>query len=306
MKTLLTLTVILASLLKVNAQQDVMTSQYMFNGLFINPAYAGSHNYVSSSLIHRSQWVNFNGAPKTFIASVDAPILYQRMGVGLILAHDKIGVTSQTDIYANYSYFIKIGEGKLGLGAKAGISYYSANVGDLTVWDADDVAFAGTTRTETLPKFGFGVYYFTKKWYAGVSVPTLLAYDPDHNFNLSLTKSSAMAYHYYITAGYVFKASDYIKLIPAILVKYQPQAPVQVDLNCSIMCQDKYSLGLGYRTNDAFCVLLQFQLSKSYRIGYAYDITTSKMSNYSAGTHEVMLGFDFGKNIVKTKTPRFF
>jgi len=306
MKTLLPLILILLSIIKVNAQQDVMTSQYMFNGLFLNPAYAGSHNYISSSLLHRSQWVNFEGAPRTAILAVDAPLLYQRMGVGLILSHDKIGVTSQTDIYANYSYFIKIGNGKLGLGLKGGVSYYSAQVSDLTVWDAEDVAFAGTTRTATLPKFGFGAYYFTKKWYAGISVPTLLAYDPDHEFNLSLTQSSAMRYHYYLTAGYVFTASDIIKVIPSFLVKYQPAAPVQIDLNFILMCKDMYSLGVAYRSNDAFSVMVQFQLSKRYRIGYAYDIITSKISNYSSGTHEIMLGFDFGKDIIKTKTPRFF
>lgn len=306
MKKLIIIIVIFVSVLNVNAQQEVMTTQYMFNGLFLNPAYAGSHNYFSSSLILRSQWVNFDGAPKTAIMAVDGPLMNQRMGVGLLISHDKIGVTSQTDVYANYSYMIKIGEGKLALGIKAGFSYYTAKVSDLTVWDAGDDVFTGTTRSATLPKFGFGAYYFTKKWFAGLSVPTLLAYDPDRNFNLSLEHSSAMRKHYFFTSGYVFNASDNIKITPSFLLKYQPAAPVQVDLNVSVMYKEMFSLGASYRTNDAISVMAQFQINKRYRIGYAYDIITSKISNYSSGTHEIMLGFDFGKDIIKTKTPRYF
>lgn len=306
MKKLIIIIVIFAGFLNVNAQQEVMTSQYMFNGLFLNPAYAGSHTYFSSTLICRAQWVNFDGAPKTAILAVDGPLLNQRMGVGLQLSLDKIGVTNQTDVYANYSYFIKIGNGKLGLGIKGGFSYYTAKVSDLTVWDAGDDVFAGTTRSEALPKFGFGAYYFTPKWYAGLSVPTLLAYDPDRDFNLDMEHSSALSRHYFLTAGYVFTASESIKLIPSVLVKYQPAAPVQVDLNFNVMYRDMFSLGIAYRTNDAFSVIAQFQINKRYRVGYAYDIVTSKIGNYTSGTHEIMLGFDFGKDIIKTKTPRFF
>jgi type IX secretion system PorP/SprF family membrane protein len=306
MKKILTLLIATASVFSGKAQQDVMVSQYMFNGLFLNPAYAGSHKYFSSSLLHRSQWLKFEGAPKTSLIAVDGPLMNQKMGIGLIVAHDKIGVTSQTDVYANYSYFLKLGSGKLGFGIKAGVSNYTAQVSDLTVWDADDQSFTGTKQSALLPKFGFGTYYYTEKWYAGFSLPALIAYDPNHNFNLSVESSSAVRKHYFLTAGYVFTANEKLKIKPSFLIKHQSAAPVQADINLTAMYIDAIALGVSYRTNDAVSIMLEYQANQRFRIGYAYDITTSKIRNYTSGTHEIMLGFDFGKDITKVKTPRFF
>jgi len=305
-KLIIIMVLFVAGTLQTNAQQEIMTSQYMFNGLFLNPAYAGSHKYFSSSVIARMQWVNFEGAPRTGILAIDGPLMNQRMGIGLTMSHEKIGVTFQTDIYANYSYFIKIGRGKLGLGIKAGISHYAAKVSELVVWDDGDQVFMGTRRSAVLPKFGMGAYYFTDKWYAGFSVPTLLAYDPEYNFNGLLEESSAMSYHYFLNAGYAFTLSPKFKLIPSFLMKFQEAALPQFDINLNTMYNDMISLGVSYRTQDAVSIMAQFHFKTRYRIGYAYDITTTKMSQYSAGSHEIMIGIDFGKDIIKTKTPRYF
>ena len=296
----------LAGAMQANAQQEIMTSQYMFNGLFLNPAYAGTRKYMSSSLIARMQWVNFEGAPRTGILAIDGPLLNQRMGLGLTVTHEKIGVTLQTDVYANYAYFIKIKNGKLGLGIKAGFSHYSSKVSDLVVWDDGDQVFMGNRQTAALPKFGAGIYYYTPKWYAGFSVPTLLAYDANYNFNALLEESSAMRYHYFLTGGYVFSLKNDFALTPSLLMKFQAQAPVQFDINLSAMYKGMVSLGVSYRTQDAVSIMVQFHFLKRYRIGYAYDITTTKISQYTTGSHEVMIGIDFGKDIIKTKTPRYF
>jgi type IX secretion system PorP/SprF family membrane protein len=306
MKKLITVIAFLSSLLNLKAQQDVMVSQYMFNGMLVNPAYAGSHKYFSSSLLHRAQWVNFEGAPQTSVLAVDGPLYDQKMGIGLMLSHDKIGVTEQNDVYANYSYFLKMGKGKLGLGLKAGISYYTAKVDDLLVWDAGDENFTGTKRSALLSKFGFGMYYYTERWYAGLSVPSMLAYDPDKNFSISMESSSAIRKHYYLTGGYVFDAGEKFKIKPSLLLKHQTAAPVEVDVNLTAMYLNTVALGVSYRSNDAIVVMAEYQANKRFRVGYAYDITTSNIRNYSSGSHEVMLGFDFGKDITKTKTPRFF
>ena len=306
MKKLAITIILLGSLLASKAQQDVMVSQYMFNGLFLNPAYAGSHKYFSTSLLHREQWVNFDGAPKSSIFAIDGPLFNNKMGVGLIVSHDKIGVTEQNDVYANYSYFVKLGPGKLGFGIKGGVSQYIAKVDDLTVWDNDDPSFTGTKKSALLGKFGGGVYYYCDRWYAGFSIPEMVAYDPDHSFNISMESSSSIRKHYYATGGYVFDAGERFKLKPSILIKNQPAAPTEVDLNLTAMFIDAIALGVSYRSKDAVCVMVEYQANQRFRVAYAYDITTSNIRHYAAGTHEIMIGFDFGKDFIKSKSPRFF
>ncbi len=298
--------VIFAKFFNANAQQEVMVSQYMFNGLFLNPAYAGSHKYVSSTLTYRNQWVDFAGAPKTFLLAVDGPLLNQKMGLGLILSNDKIGVTGQTDIYANYSYFVKLGEGKLGFGIKAGVSQYTSKVSDLTVWDSNDPSFQGTIKSALIPKFGFGTYYYTEKWYVGFSIPALVAENPKQDYNFSISNNATIQRHYYLTGGYVFKAGDKFNIKPTFLLKKEDAAPFQIDLNVMAFYMNAIGLGVSYRSGDAVSIMLNYQANKKFRIGYAYDITTSAIRTYSSGSHEIMLGFDFGKDIIKTKTPRYF
>ncbi|MBS1637383.1 MAG: type IX secretion system membrane protein PorP/SprF [Bacteroidetes bacterium] len=292
---------------QVQAQQDVMVSQYMFNGLFLNPAYAGSHKYVSSSLLHRTQWLGFSGAPKTMLFAVDglAPTAAKNMGLGLIVSNDRIGSTEQTDIYANYSYQLRLGKGKLSFGLKAGVSNYVFKSNNLLVWDSNDELFAGK-RSVWLPKFGAGAYYFCEKWYAGISIPTLLAYDAGHNFGFDVNQNTFLNRHYYLTGGYVFTLNDEFKLKPSALIKYLPAAPLQVDLNLNVLYKDMIWLGASYRTGDAVTAMVEYQTNTRFRVGYAYDFTTSKIRNYSSGTHEIMIGYDFGKDIVKIKTPRYF
>ena len=198
---------------QMQAQQNVMVSQYMFNGLLLNPAYAGSHDYFSSTLMYRNQWVRVDGAPITSVLAVDGPLKNRNVGLGLIVMNDKIGATDQTDIYGNYSYGIKIKEGKLALGIKAGVSRYVYNTDKLVYWDAtDNVYAAGNKQSSWLPKFGVGMYYNTKKWYAGLSIPVLFAYDPNYNFTLDVNKSSLDRRHYMATAGVVVPLNDYFKL----------------------------------------------------------------------------------------------
>lgn len=289
-----------------NAQQEPMVSQYMFNGLFLNPAYAGSHQYFSSSLLHRTQWVSFPGAPKTSLVAIDGLIPKKdNMGVGLIVAHDRIGATEQTDVYANYAYQLRLKKGKLAFGLKAGVSNYIFKSSGVTVWDANDEVFTGR-RSAWLPKFGFGTYYFCDNWYAGISIPTLMAYDANHDFSFDVNKGSFLNRHYYLYGGYVFKLNEKFKLKPSTLVKYLPAAPVEADINLNLLYNDQFWIGASYRSMDAVVFMVEYQTNTRFRVGYAFDFTTSKIRNYSTGTHEIMIGYDFGKDLVKVKTPRFF
>jgi len=290
----------------LSAQQDIMVSQYMFNGLLLNPAYAGSHKYISSSLLHRTQWAGLEGAPKTSILAVEGPFNNEKMGLGLIVSNDHIGVTDQTDLYANYSYHLKLGEGKLAFGIKAGVSRYTYKFDDLVIWDNNDQVFVGNRSTAWLPKFGTGLYYYAERWYAGISVPSLVAYDPDSNFGMNVNRTSFVRRHYYAVSGYVFDLNSSFKLKPSILLKYVPAAPLEADLNVNLLYRDQLWFGVSYRTNDAFTAMIEYQTNSRFRVGYAYDYTTSKIRNYSSGTHEIMIGYDFGRELVKVKTPRYF
>lgn len=284
-----------------------MVSQYMFNGLLLNPAYSGSHSYFTSTLMHRSQWIKLEGAPTTSILSIDGPIKNKNMGIGLIILHDKIGVTDQTDIYANYAYQLKFGKGKLALGIKAGVSRYLFNTDQLVYWDAgDNVYDQGNKQSAWLPKFGFGAYYFTDKWFAGVSVPTLLAYDANYSFSVDVNKSTFLDRHYLATGGVIIKLNDDFKMKPSTLIKYVAAAPVQADINLNFLYKDMVWLGASYRTGDAVSAIIEYQTNFRFRIGYSYDFTLSNIRRYSSGTHEIMIGYDFGKNLSNKKTVRFF
>lgn len=292
---------------KSNAQQDPMVSQYMFNGLYLNPAYAGSHDYWSSTLSYRNQWVGFEGAPETAIAAVDGKIPEKNMGLGLVLMHDRIGVTKQNTAVFNYSYQIRTGSNsKLALGVNAGISQFSAKLTDLTVWDTDDQVFQNDLTSKILPRFGVGAYYFGKKHYVGFSIPTLFAYQKGMDFNFDLSRATFLRRHYLLTAGYVFETSKDIKIKPSVLLKYVNNAPLEADFNLATVYKDTYWIGASFRTGDAVSIILEYQTNSYFRIGYAYDITFSKLRNYSAGSHEIMIGIDFGKDLVKVKTPRYF
>lgn len=309
MKNLFKLTILLIMFTpKAHAQQDAMLTQYMFNGLFVNPAYAGSHEYWSTSFTYRNQWsgANFEGAPQTAVAAVDGPIRGKNMGLGFVMMHDRLGVTRANTAMANYAYQLKLNESsKLAFGVNAGVTQYDARLNDVLVWDEQDEVYANNL-TKIVPRIGAGAYFFSEKYYAGISVPTLLAYDDGTDFSIDVSKASFLRRHYLLTGGVVFDVSENVKFKPSILVKYVKNAPVEGDLNFSAVFKDAFWVGASYRTNDAVALLLQYQSNAYFRIGYSYDITISGLRGYQNGSHEIMIGVDFGKDLKKVKTPRYF
>jgi type IX secretion system PorP/SprF family membrane protein len=220
--------------------------------------------------------------------------------------HDQIGVTKQNTAILNYSYQIRTGEkSKLALGINAGVSQFSAKLTSLTVWDEDQV-FQNDLTSKMLPRFGVGLYHFSKKHYVGFSIPTLFAYQKGMDLNFDLSRATFLRRHYLLTAGYVFDTSKDLKIKPSILLKYVQNAPLEADINLSAVYKDMFWVGASYRTGDAVAVILEYQANSFFRIGYAYDITFSKLRNYSGGSHEIMIGMDFGKDLIKVKTPRYF
>ena len=306
MKKLFASIALLAIIHSAYGQQEALVSKNVFNGLLLNPAYAGSHPYFSTCLLYRSQWTGFTGAPNTQLLEFDGPLAKDNMGVGLVVSHDKIGVTEQTDFYGSYSYKIKIGANKLAFGLRAGATNYRAKLSTLTVWDNGDGAFTNDIRAYMIPKFGFGAYFYSEKYYAGFAIPTLIAYDNNYSFSINVNKSSFFRRHYYLNGGYIVTLNETMKLRPAIMMKYVPAAPMQMDISTSLIYKDMFTFGLAFRTGDALVGILEYRTSQRIRIGYAYDFTVSKFRTYSGGSHEFYIGYDFGAGKDKNVSPRYF
>lgn len=310
MKTIrhcLTLVLAVLGCAKLFAQQEVMVSQYMFNQLFLNPAYAGSHAYMSSSLLHRSQWLKVEGAPRTSMMAVDAPLMKGKMGAGLSIVHDQIGVSRDLDIAAHYAYHLRLSPtSKLAFGMRAGLSIYSARLSELNYWDANDQVFQGDIANKPVGKFGFGIYWYDTRSYVGLAVPTIYAADKEIAMNATGVIDDYFTQHFYVNAGHVFTLNESFDIKPSTMIRYTEAAPLEADVNCNVLYRERIWFGLGYRTGDAVVGMLEYQINPMLRIGYAYDMTTSQLRNYTNGSHEVMLGLDFGKEPIRIKTPRYF
>jgi type IX secretion system PorP/SprF family membrane protein len=279
----------------------------MFNGLLLNPAYAGTRDYWSASALHRSQWMKFEGAPTSQVFGIDGAVADNRLGLGLVVSNDRIGITSELDVSANIAYHLPLGTSTLSFGLRAGASSYSARLSDLIAWDPNDNVYAGgDIQGQFVPKFGFGMYWHNERSFAGISVPLMVALDDAIIIDNSIT-SNHFTQHYYLNAGTVFDAGANLQIKPSFLVKYLPEAPVQVDLNCNFLIYRRLWLGGGYRTGDALIAMVEYNLTPQLRMGYAYDYTLSDINTYSSGSHEIMLGFDFGSDIlIKKRSPRYF
>ena len=293
----LLLVALLAGIGSLSAQQDVMISQYLFNGLLINPGYAGSHPYTSSSLLHRSQWNQFDGAPTTSVVAIDGALRNNSMGVGLLMLHDQIGLTTQTDVSMNFAYRMRLGAGRLALGLRGGLSNSRADLFSAQTTHPGDPNYSENQQIRQSAKFGFGAYYHMQRLYIGVSIPTLTALGPNAQTTIP---------HLLTTAGVVMKVSSGVMLKPSVLVKMVESAPAQLDLNLHALFQEKIWLGAGWRTGDAVVGMFEIQVTPELRIGYARDFTLSAIRDYSAGSNEILIGFDFGQGISAKRSPRYF
>lgn len=292
--------------LKSIAQFDPMFTQYMFNELFINPAYAGSRECLSVTGLVREQWIGLDGAPSTQTLSIHAPVLNQKMGIGLSLLNEGIGVSKRTGVNFNASYRIKMKESWLSFGVQAGVVSLSEDLMKLNL--STDNQFMINARRMMAPNVGFGAYYMAPKWYVGLSVPRMI------QNRLSTSSGSAVVdntfnpedFHYYLTGGSVHKLSQVITLRPNVMVKAVSGAPVELDLSANLLFNDLIWAGLAYRTGDAASIFIGAYLTQQLRFGYAYDYTLSGLQDFNTGSHELMLGYDFNYNKEKITTPRHF
>jgi len=281
---------------EVFAQQDPMVDQYMFNQLYINPAYAGSHPYTNATLLYRNQWINFPGAPVTEILSMDGSLDNNKVGLGFSLLNDHIGVSSRTGFQGDYSYHLKLNDKQvLGMGLSGGLDYYQAQLTDLIVWDQGDNVFTSNINSKLIPSFGTGLYLTSKLYYLGLSIPNILSYTPNTFLYLNLGNEPEFQRHYYLTGGYSYIIDPKVILKPFILLKYTKNVQPEADFNFNVLFDSVVTIGASYRTSDSFLGMIQFTISKNFRIGYAYDYPFTDLRHYSSGSQEIMLSYDLGK-----------
>jgi type IX secretion system PorP/SprF family membrane protein len=285
------------------AQQDAQYTQYMYNTININPAYAGSRGVMSVFGLHRTQWVGLDGAPTTNTFSFNTPINNSNLGVGFSLVNDRIGPTSDNTISADISYTIPMNEVyKLSFGVKASGNIFNLDTDKLDPAQANDPNLQNFNN-EFSPNFGAGVYLHSDKLYLGLSVPNFLQ-DSKYNDNDVAVFQERM--NFYFIGGYVFDVSPSIKFKPAVLTKMVAGSPLQVDASANFLFFDKFMLGGAYRWDAAVSALAGFQVTDGLFIGYSYDMETTQLRRYNSGSHEVFLRFELFNKVSKMVSPRFF
>lgn len=287
------------------AQQDSQYTQYMYNTQTINPAYSGSKGVLSFNTLYRTQWVGFEGAPKTFTFAANSPIA-DRVGLGVSFFNDEIGVSKESNIALDFAYTIPLNDRKtfLSFGVKGGLNLLNVDFNLLNAINPNAPEFANNINNQLSPNIGAGIYLRqSSKWYIGVSVPSFL--ETDH-YDDTATSLSKERMNFYLIGGYVFNITDHIKMKPAALLKAVDGAPLAVDGSINFLFNEKLTLGAAYRWDAAISGLFGFQLNNSIMLGYAYDYDTTEVGNYNSGSHEFFLRFELGTKQEKVTNPRFF
>ena len=290
----------------VVAQQDPQFTQYMFNMLALNPAYAGSADRVSLKGLTRHQWVGFEGAPTTQTLTMHSPVWHESLGLGGTIMRDSHGPITQYTFMADVAYRIFMGDAKLAFGIKGGLNLLQGKYGELSPEVAGDAVFQQNVNTKLDPQFGFGVMYYSDRYFIGLSTPKLLRTEFFDTDSLAFISEPGQRPHYFLSGGYVFDMGLYHKFKPTFLVKAVEGAPISFDLSANFLFFEKFWLGAMYRHTDAVGALAQYHLTNDLSVGYSYDYPLSPLRNFSGGSHEIMVGFEFGNKLKGIRSPRYF
>lgn len=287
------------------AQQDAQFTQYMYNTININPAYAGSRGALSIFGLYRTQWVGLDGAPETSSFSVNTPINNSNVGVGVSLVNDKIGPTNENTFSVDLSYTVQTSASfKLSFGIKGTANLFNLDIDKLNPEFQGDPQFQDLDNKFS-PNVGAGIYWHSDKAYLGLSIPNFIETDRYDDNDIAIFKEKI---NYYFMAGYVFDLDkyQYIKFKPAALVKMIEGAPLQVDVSANFMFIDKFVVGVAYRWSASLSAMVGFQITDGLYLGYGYDRETTNLNNYNSGSHEIFMRYEFLTNNKKLSNPRFF
>jgi len=285
------------------AQQDAQYTQYMYNTININPAYAGSRGVLSVFGLHRTQWVGLDGAPTTNAFSINTPIENSKIGLGLSFVNDRIGPTEENTISADVSYTVQTSETyNLSFGIKATANLFSLDVNKLNPANAGDPNLYNFNNQFT-PNIGAGVYFHSDKNYIGLSVPNFFETTRYEDNSVQVTKEKM---NFYLIGGHVFDLSPSLKFKPAFLAKMVEGAPLQLDVSGNFLINEKLTLGVAWRWSAAMSAMVGFQITDGLFAGYGYDLETTKLANYNSGSHEIFLRFELFNSYNRITSPRFF
>jgi len=303
MKTRILIFVLMFTAAISHAQQDAQFTQYMYNTINVNPAYAGSRGAMSIFGLHRTQWVGLDGAPVTNALSLNTPLNESNLGIGLSFINDRIGPTVENTVSVDVSYTIQATENyKLSFGVKATGNFFNVDAGKLNS-DPTVVDKSLVNYSKFSPNIGAGVYLHSDKSYIGISVPNFIETNRYNDNEVAIFKERI---NYYLIAGHVFDLNSDIKFKPALLTKVVEGAPLQVDVSANFMLYEKFVVGAAYRWDAAVSALAGFQVTDGLYIGYGYDMETTNLNNYNSGSHEIFLRYELFNNINKIISPRFF
>lgn len=272
----------------------------------INPAYAGSKENLSFGLLYRKQWVEIEDAPSTFTLSGHSPV-GKNVGLGLSVISDKIGPVEENNIYGDFSYTLNLGgEHKLAFGIKAGLTLHQvglySQIGDGHVPALDDPAFSEDISNSYF-NIGSGLFYYTNKYYLALSVPNLMK---SKHLDFNGREFGSEVSHYFLTGGYVFDINQNIKFKPFFMLKSAFNAPTSLDLSTNFLFNEKFEAGLTYRLDDSYGAMINYAITPSLRIGYAYDHIVSDLNVTTPSSHEIILLFDLNFPKKVSSSPRFF
>ncbi len=296
------------------AQSDPHYTMFMYNKLMYNPAYAGSRDVTEINATYRDQWVGIEGAPKTINVSADGLVGShmnpdRRVAAGISFNSESIGVETNTDIMTYYSYKIKLASSTLAFGLSAGAKLYTANYSQLNPYQTNDQNLQHDVKNAFLPNFGTGIYWSTDKAFIGASIPNLLQNYYDKAGEKLNNQASREIRGYYVSAGYVFPASEHIKIEPQFMFRYAGngtyQLPANADLNLSAIFYNRVLVGATWRTDKSVEGIIHMQVYHKFNMGYAYDYSLTAFKSYNSGTHEIVLGYDFIRDNSQYTDPRF-
>jgi len=303
MKTKLFSFVLMFTAIASFAQQDAQYTQYMYNTINVNPAYAGSRGALSIFALHRTQWVGLDGAPVSNTVSVNTPFNNTSLGLGVSIINDEIGPSTSNSISADVSYTIPVSENyKLSFGIKGTANIFNIDITKLNPGDQNDPQFQNFNN-EFSPNIGAGLYLHSSKAYVGFSAPNFIESKLYNDNDVSIYKERI---NYYLIAGYVFDLNSSIKFKPSLMTKMVQGSPLQVDVSGNFMFNEKFTVGVAYRWSASLSAMVGFQITDGLYLGYAYDFETTELDNYNSGSHEIFLRYELFKKNSKMVTPRFF
>ncbi|MDA3880227.1 MAG: type IX secretion system membrane protein PorP/SprF [Prolixibacteraceae bacterium] len=298
---------LLVTIVNAFAQQDPLFTQYMNNPGIINPAYAGSNGAMNLKGIFRKQWLGMDWSPTTTTISFSSPLIKYDVGLGVTFLDDQIGPMHQTGLYADYSRYFRFPKKRnLALGLKVGFNYYDINLTNLRSHEYDPVLELNPQTKAFLPNFGVGLYYFSPKFYAGLSIPKLIRNDIKDTDNTLLILGKEER-HYFLTTGALFNIDDpVLRLRTSTMAHIINGSPSSVEAEATAIFYDKVWLGFGYRLGDAITAHLRLQITHKLQIGYSYDLNNSRLKQYNNGSHEIFFSYDFSFSRHRILSPRYF